>query len=71
MTPLSDREQQLYACIQWFIKTHYIAPTLVEMGKSLNISKTTANICLQRLIKKGYVARQHRTERGLTLINQE
>jgi len=71
MTPLSQREQQLYAFLQWFIQTHYIAPTLVEMALALNISKTTANIYLQKLIKKGYVARQHRTERGLTLITQE
>lgn len=71
MIPLSNQEQQLLACIQWFLLTHKVAPTLAEMAISLNISKTTSNTYLQRLIKKGYVAREYGKERGLTLINRE
>lgn len=67
----SPQEAKLFVFIQWFILTHEVAPTLVEMAVALDLSKSTVNIYLQRLIKKGYVARQYGVERGLTLVNQE
>lgn len=67
--PLAPQEEQVLACIVWFLLTHKVAPTLTELAYSINLTRGTVNTYLQRLIKKGYVARQYGVERGLTLIN--
>lgn len=67
--PLAPQEEQIIACIEWFLLTHKVAPTLTELAFSLKLTRGTVYTYLQRLIKKGYVARQFGVERGLTLIN--
>lgn len=71
VTKLSPRQKELLEYIIESFKERHMAPTLTEMAFNLGMHRSTVNEHLQRLIKKGYLIRRYKVERGLLLANQE
>jgi len=56
--PLTPRQREIYAFIADYLRTHYVAPTLREIGAALGLSSlATVSAHLRALSAKGYLVR--------------
>lgn len=69
---LTGLEEKVLQCITQYITQKGHAPTLVEIGKALNInSKGTVHRYVESLIEKGHLHRTGRSWRGLRLTGEQ
>ena len=69
---LTGLEEKILQCITRYITQNGHAPTLLEIGKSLNIkSKGTVHRYVESLIDKGHLHRTGRSWRGLRLTGEQ
>ncbi len=69
---LTGLEEKVLQCITRYITQNGHAPTLVEIGKSLDIkSKGTIHRYVESLIDKGHLQRSGRSWRGLRLTGEQ
>ena len=55
MKPLTPREGEVLAYIKAHVKRYECAPTRLEIGQELGMSRPTAELHLQRIRDKGYI----------------
>ena len=71
MQPLTDRQQETLNFLRDYHSQHDFPPTLREIASHLNIIGTVGAIHhLDALEKKGYLKRQAKGSRGITLLPQ-
>lgn len=69
---LTGLEEKILQCITRYISQNGHAPTLVEIGESLDIkSKGTVHRYVESLIEKGHLHRTGRSWRGLRLTGEQ
>ena len=69
---LTGLEEKVLQCITHYITRNGHAPTLIEIGKELNInSKGTVHRYVESLIEKGHLHRTGRSWRGLRLTGEQ
>jgi repressor LexA len=69
---LTGLEEKILQCITRYITQHGHAPTLVEIGETLDIkSKGTVHRYVESLIEKGHLHRTGRSWRGLRLTGEQ
>jgi repressor LexA len=69
---LTGLEEKILQCITRYITQNGHAPTLVEIGESLDISsKGTVHRYVESLIEKGHLHRTGRSWRGLRLTGEQ
>ncbi len=69
---LTGLEEKILQCITRFITQNGHAPTLVEIGETLDIkSKGTVHRYVESLIEKGHLHRTGRSWRGLRLTGEQ
>lgn len=68
-TALSERQQKILEFLQQFLAKHNYPPTIREIGQAVKISSTSVvNYNLNRLEKRGLIARDRTVSRGLRLL---
>jgi len=72
MNPLTDRQREALDFLRNYVAEHGFPPTLREIAAQLRITGTLGAMRhLEALEKKGYLKRQARGSRGITLLPQE
>ncbi|MCD6405221.1 MAG: transcriptional repressor LexA [Planctomycetes bacterium] len=69
-TGVTKHQQRTLREIARFISVHGYPPTMQELAKVLGISHASAHEQVSQLVRKGYLKREPRKARGLTLIRQ-
>ncbi len=65
---LTDRQQEIYRFIQFFVRTEGTPPTVREIGDGVGLASSSAvHYHLRALTEKGFLTRESRKSRGITL----
>jgi len=67
---ISERQRRTLKGIERFIRNHQYPPTIAELAASVGINVATAHDQVKRLERKGYLKRDCRKARGLTVIRK-
>lgn len=68
--PLTKRQHQVLAFVADYVHAHGYAPTFQEISRALRVTSPTVHEHLQNLSWKGYIRREYKTERGITVLRQ-
>ena len=67
---ISDPQRRTLQKIRTFINQRGFPPTLIELGEMLGISSISVYDQVNQLVRKGYLRREPRKARGITIIRQ-
>ncbi len=67
---LTDTQRRVLGEVRDFILEHGFPPTVQELGRRLGIAAATAHEQLGQLVRKGFIRREPRKARGLTLLRE-
>jgi repressor LexA len=67
---LTEPQRRTFGVVQEFMRCHGFPPTIQDLAELLGISTASAHQQISHLIRKGYISRQGRKARGLSIIRQ-
>src|SRR5207248_2922626 len=65
---LTENQRRTFGEIREFINRHEYPPSVQELGEILGISPASAHEQINQLVRKGYIRREPRKARGLSMI---